>query len=58
MLESALSIAVAAHFAAGLGCIDFFDLDTTYFIKGEMAHSRILTRAADSICAVPGMALE
>src|SRR6185369_9372493 len=42
MLESALSITAAAHFAAGLGCIDFIDLDTPFFIKGELAHSPYL----------------
>jgi L-alanine-DL-glutamate epimerase-like enolase superfamily enzyme len=42
MLESALSITAAAHFAAGLGCFDFIDLDTTFFIRGELAHSPIL----------------
>lgn len=39
MMESALSITASAHFAAGLGCFDFIDLDTTFFIKGELAHS-------------------
>jgi L-alanine-DL-glutamate epimerase-like enolase superfamily enzyme len=42
MVESALSITAAAHFAAGLGCFDFIDLDTTYFIKGDLAHSPYL----------------
>jgi L-Ala-D/L-Glu epimerase len=42
MLESALSITAAAHFAAGLGCFDFIDLDTTFFIRGELAHSPYL----------------
>ena len=42
MLESALSITAAAHFAAGMGCIDFIDLDTTFFIKGKLAHSPYL----------------
>ena len=39
MMESALSITASAHFAAGLGCFDFIDLDTTFFIRGELAHS-------------------
>lgn len=39
MMESALSITASAHFAAGLGCFDFIDLDTTFFIKGELAHA-------------------
>src|SRR6185369_974584 len=42
MLESALSITAAAHFVAGLGCFDFIDLDTPFFIKGELAHSPYL----------------
>jgi len=42
MMESALSITASAHFAAGLGCFDFMDLDTTYFIKGDLAHSPYL----------------
>ena len=37
MLESALSITASAHLAAGLGCFDFMDLDTTFFLKGELA---------------------
>ncbi|MBF0594575.1 MAG: dipeptide epimerase [Candidatus Omnitrophica bacterium] len=39
MMESALAITAAAHFAAGLGCFDFIDLDTTFFIKGPLARS-------------------
>lgn len=39
MMESALAITASAHFAAGLGCFDFIDLDTTFFIKGELAHA-------------------
>lgn len=38
MMESALSITASAHFAAGLGCFDFMDMDTTFFIRGELAH--------------------
>jgi len=45
MLESALSITAAAHFAAGLGCFDFVDLDTTFFIKGPLAHSPYLDQS-------------
>jgi L-alanine-DL-glutamate epimerase-like enolase superfamily enzyme len=37
MMESALSISASAHLAAGLGCFDYIDLDTTFFIKGELA---------------------
>ncbi|MBL0224586.1 MAG: dipeptide epimerase [Geobacteraceae bacterium] len=42
MMESALSITASAHFAAGLGCFGFMDLDTTFFIKGEMSRSPYL----------------
>jgi L-alanine-DL-glutamate epimerase-like enolase superfamily enzyme len=42
MMESALSITASAHFAAGLGCFDFLDIDTTFFLKGELAHSPYL----------------
>jgi L-Ala-D/L-Glu epimerase len=42
MMESALSITASAHFAAGLGCFDFIDLDTTYFLAGAMAHAPYL----------------
>ena len=42
MMESALSITASAHLAAGLGCFDFMDLDTTFFLKGELAHSPYL----------------
>jgi len=38
-------ITAAAHFAAGLGCFDFIDLDTTFFIKGELAHSPYLNHS-------------
>lgn len=42
MMESSLAITASAHFAAGLGCFEFIDLDTTFFLKGEMAHSPYL----------------
>jgi L-alanine-DL-glutamate epimerase-like enolase superfamily enzyme len=42
MMESALSITASAHLAAGLGCFDFIDLDTTFFLKGELARSPCL----------------
>ncbi|MEI6437417.1 MAG: dipeptide epimerase [Candidatus Omnitrophota bacterium] len=43
MMESALAITAGAHFAAGLGCFEFIDLDTTYFIKGPLARSPYLS---------------
>jgi L-alanine-DL-glutamate epimerase-like enolase superfamily enzyme len=42
MMESALSITASAHFAAGLGCFDFIDLDTTFFLTGALAHAPYL----------------
>jgi L-alanine-DL-glutamate epimerase-like enolase superfamily enzyme len=45
MMESALSITASAHFGAGLGCFDFIDLDTTFFIKGALAKSPCLDRS-------------
>ncbi|MBF0486105.1 MAG: dipeptide epimerase [Candidatus Omnitrophica bacterium] len=44
MMESSLAITAAAQFAAGLGCFQFIDLDTTFFIKGKMARSPYLDR--------------
>jgi L-alanine-DL-glutamate epimerase-like enolase superfamily enzyme len=60
MMESALSITASAHLAAGLGCCDFIDLDTTFFLKGELARSPVLD---DSGCfdlhrAGPGIGVE
>jgi len=42
MMESALSITASAHLAAGLGCFDFIDLDTTFFLSGALAHAPYL----------------
>ncbi|MBU5613153.1 dipeptide epimerase [Geomonas azotofigens] len=61
MMESALAITASAHFAAGLGCFDFIDLDTTFFLKGELARSPYLddsgrfdlTRAGSGIGVAP-----
>jgi L-alanine-DL-glutamate epimerase-like enolase superfamily enzyme len=35
MVESRLSMAFSAHFAAGLGGVDFVDLDTPLFVKND-----------------------
>jgi L-alanine-DL-glutamate epimerase-like enolase superfamily enzyme len=60
MVESALSITAAAHFAAGLGCFDFIDLDTTFFIKGQRAHSPFLDDSGrfELKSAGPGIGIE
>ena len=42
MMESALAMTAAAHFAGALRCFDFIDLDTPYFIKGRWARSPYL----------------
>lgn len=42
MMESSLAITAAAHFAAGLGCFSFIDLDTIFFIRGPLARSPYL----------------
>jgi L-alanine-DL-glutamate epimerase-like enolase superfamily enzyme len=42
MMESSLAITAAAHFAAGLGCFKYIDLDTTYFLKGPLSKSPYL----------------
>jgi L-Ala-D/L-Glu epimerase len=57
MMESALSITASAHLAAGLGCIDYIDLDTTFFIKGDLSKSPYLdpTGRFDLHHAAPGI---
>lgn len=39
MMETSLAMTASAHMAAGLGCFDFIDLDTPFFIKGEVARN-------------------
>ncbi|HJV67154.1 MAG TPA: dipeptide epimerase [Geomonas sp.] len=60
MMESALSITASAHLAAGLGCFDFVDLDTTFFIKGALSHSPYLDDSGcfDLSAAIPGIGVE
>ena len=43
MMESNLAMTCSAHLAAGLGCYDFIDLDTPFFIKGEVAGNPYLS---------------
>ncbi len=43
MMESNLAMTCSAHLAAGLGCFDFIDLDTPFFIKGEAARNPFLS---------------
>ena len=35
MMETSLAMTASAHLAAGLGCFDFIDLDTPFFIKKD-----------------------
>lgn len=43
MMESNLAMTTSAHLAAGLGYFDFVDLDTPFFIKGEVARNPFLS---------------
>lgn len=43
MMETSLSMTASAHMAAGLGCFDFIDLDTPFFIKGAVARNPLLS---------------
>lgn len=58
MMESGLAITASAHFAAGLGCFDFIDLDTTYFIKGPFAYSPYLDASGRFDLTSPGPGIE
>jgi len=42
MMETSLAATAAAHFAAGLGCFDFVDLDTPFFIREGLAQNPYL----------------
>jgi L-alanine-DL-glutamate epimerase-like enolase superfamily enzyme len=44
MMESSLAMTAAAHFAAGLGCFDYIDLDTPFFIKDGLKNNPYLNR--------------
>lgn len=43
MMESNISSMAAAHLASGLGGFKYIDLDTPFFIKGEVAKNRYLS---------------
>lgn len=60
MMESGLAITAAAHVAASLGCFEFIDLDTTFFINGPMAHCPYLDAGGrfDLSNPRPGIGLE
>ena len=42
MLESTLAMTASAHLAAGLGCFSYIDLDTPFFIRGEVTRNPYL----------------
>lgn len=44
MMESSLAMTASAHLAAGLGGIDFIDLDTPFFIKNGLKGNPYLSR--------------
>lgn len=44
MMESALAITTAGHFVAGIGGVDFVDLDTTFFVRGPLGKSRAINQ--------------
>lgn len=43
MMETSLAMTASAHMAAGLGCFDFIDLDTPFFIKGAVGKNPLLS---------------
>ena len=44
MMETSLAMTSSAHMAAGLGCFDFIDLDTPFFIKGAVGKNPWLNK--------------
>lgn len=45
MMETSLATTASAHLAAGMGCFDFIDLDTSFFIKRGYDRNPWLSRA-------------
>jgi L-alanine-DL-glutamate epimerase-like enolase superfamily enzyme len=43
MMESNIAMTAAAHLAAGVGTFDFIDLDTPFFIRGEVTRNPYLS---------------
>jgi len=43
MMETSLAMTASAHMAAGLGCFDFIDLDTPFFIKDGIKRNPFLS---------------
>lgn len=44
MMETSLAMTASAHLAAGLGCFDFIDLDTPFFIRDGLKGNPYLSR--------------
>ncbi len=44
MMETSLAMTASAHMACGLGCFDYIDLDTPFFIKGAVAKNHFLSQ--------------
>ncbi len=44
MMETSLAMTASAHLAAGMGCFDYVDLDTPFFIKGATRQNPFLSR--------------
>lgn len=42
MMETSLAMTASAHMACGLGCFDFIDLDTPFFIQGSVSRNPYL----------------
>lgn len=45
MLETSLAMTASAHMAAGLGCFDYIDLDTPFFIKDDVKKNPYLSKS-------------
>ncbi len=43
MMETSLAMTASAHLAAGLGCFDFVDLDTPFFIRNGLKNNPFLS---------------
>ena len=43
MMETSLAMTASTHLAAGLGCFDFIDLDTPFFIRDGLKHNPYLS---------------
>lgn len=47
MMETSLAMTACAHLAAGMGCFQYIDLDTPFFIKGSSALGPCLSRRGE-----------